>query len=154
METEKSIILLNLRSAYNVGSIFRTADGAGVKKIYLVGHTPTPADRFGREQSEIKKTSLGATKPVAWEYHEQIDPVLAILKQKSYQVVAVEQHPLAVAYDEYSQTRSVAFIFGNEVTGVPDSVCRLADVVLKIPQRGQKESLNVAVAVGIILFNI
>ena len=99
METEKSIILLNLRSAYNVGSIFRTADGAGVKKIYLVGHTPTPTDRFGREQAEIEKTSLGATKSVAWEYHEQIDPVLAILKQKSYQVVAVEQHPLAVSYD-------------------------------------------------------
>ncbi len=153
METKKGVILLDLRSAYNVGSIFRTADGAGVKKIYLVGHTPTPKDRFGRVQPEIKKTALGATDSVAWEHHHQIDSVLTELKQQGFCLIAVEQHPLAVAYDRYTPIEPTAFIFGNEVDGMPDWVCRLADVVLEIPLRGQKESLNVAVAAGIVLFN-
>jgi len=153
-KTETSVILFNLRSAHNVGSIFRTADGAGVKKIYLVGHTPTPYDRFGRVQSEIKKTSLGATDSVVWEHHQQIDSVLTLLKQQRYCLVAVEQHPLAVAYNEYTfSADKVAFIFGNEIDGVPDAVCQASDAVIEIPLQGKKESLNVAVVAGIVLFN-
>ena len=152
-KSETGVILFNLRSAYNVGSIFRTADGAGVKKIYLVGHTPTPYDRFGRVQPEIKKTALGATDSVAWEHHQQIDSLLAQLKQQGHCLVAVEQHPLAVAYDQYTPSADkVAFIFGNEIDGVSDAVCRAADAVIEIPLAGKKESLNVAVAAGIVLF--
>ena len=99
---ETSVILFNLRSAHNVGSIFRTADGAGVGRIYLVGYTPTPYDRFGRVQPEIKKTALGATDSVAWEHHHKIDDLLPLLKQSGHCLVAVEQHSLAVAYDKYT----------------------------------------------------
>ena len=153
MEIKKSVILLNLRSAYNVGSIFRTADGAGVEKIYLVGHTPKPKDRFGRSQPAIKKTALGATQSVAWEYHEQIKTVFALLKRTGQKIVAVEQHPKALPYNEYTPSDSVVFIFGNEVTGIPEDVCQATDTIIKIPQRGQKESLNVSVVAGIVLFN-
>ena len=151
---ETSVILFNLRSAHNVGSIFRTADGAGVGRIYLVGYTPTPYDRFGRVQPEIKKTALGATDSVAWEHHHKIDDLLPLLKQSGHCLVAVEQHSLAVAYDKYTPSADkVTFIFGNEIDGVPNEVCQAADAVIEIPLQGKKESLNVAVAAGIVLFN-
>lgn len=147
------LILHNIRSAHNVGSIFRTADAAGVLKIYLVGYTPRPTDRFGRVQSEIKKTSLGASETVPWEHVDDIFALMAGLKKKDACIVAIEQTHKAIPYDEFCIKKSTAFIFGNEVEGVPREIYEKADCVVAIPMRGKKESLNVSVAVGIVLFN-
>jgi 23S rRNA (guanosine2251-2'-O)-methyltransferase len=148
------VILHNIRSAHNVGSIFRTADGAGVAKLFLVGYTPHPIDRFGRIQEEIRKTSLGATESIPWEVYESIEPLLLRLQNEGCSVVAVEQHARAVPYCLYKQGGDTAYVFGNEVEGVPDEVCIAADAVIEIPMAGMKESLNVSVAAGVILFGV
>lgn len=147
------IILNNIRSAHNVGSIFRTADGAGVSKIFITGYTPTPTDRFGREQKEILKTSLGATQTVPYEIVEDIHTLVARLKEEDVQMVAVEQTKKAIAYQAFAPTGDVAFIFGNEITGVEEGVLEASDMHIMIPMRGMKESLNVSVCVGIIVFS-
>lgn len=149
----KYVILHNVRSAHNVGSIFRTADGAGVAKLYLTGYTPTPIDRFGRRVLEIEKTSLGAMDFVPWEYHEDIEVLIVELKREGCSIVAVEQVAGAKDYKTVRASKSVAYIFGNEVEGVPQEVCALADSAIEIPMHGKKESLNVSVAAGIVLFN-
>lgn len=146
------VILHNIRSAHNVGSIFRTADGAGVSKIYLTGYTPAPKDRFGREHAEIQKTSLGAAESVLWEQWDDLDTLLTKMRGDGVAIAAVEQYPRSVDYRTFTATPDTAFIFGNEVEGVPEDVCAAADVVLQIPMLGTKESLNVSVAAGIILF--
>lgn len=148
------VILHNVRSAHNVGSIFRTADGAGVTKLYLTGYTPAPIDRFGRLNAEIEKTSLGATQSVSYESHESIEKVLEALRASEVALVSVEQHARAVPYTEYVPKGDTAFIFGNEIEGVPSVVCESADEVIHIPMHGQKESLNVGVAAGIVLFSL
>lgn len=156
-QSEIVLILDNIRSAQNVGAIFRTADAAGVTKIYLVGITPTPVDRFGRTQPQIAKTALGATDTVAWEHvsDEVAISRIARIREEGGVVVAVEQTDGAT--DLYSFTPPskvpVAYIFGNEVDGVTQRLCAVADEVVMIPMRGQKESLNVAVSVGIILYH-
>ncbi len=149
---KKIVVLHNIRSAHNVGAFFRTGDGAGMSKIYLVGYTPSVLDRFGREQPEIKKTSLGATETVAWEHHENIADVLSVLKAEQISTVAVEQHERSIPYTDFSMTGDTAFIFGNEVEGVPENVCAECDAVIDIPMHGMKESLNVSVSGGVILY--
>mgnify|MGYP001597405629 CR=1 FL=1 len=151
---EKNIFLDNIRSALNVGSIFRTADGAGVSKIYLGGYTPAPIDRFGRVQEEIKKTSLGASETVQWEsVPENAAPaLLARLKAEGFQIVAVEQDPRAISIYDFKASGKICYIFGNEINGVRLELLDIADEVIHIPMHGEKESLNVAVAVGIVLF--
>lgn len=151
--TPTFVVLENIRSAHNVGAIFRTADGAGVSKIYLVGHTPTPTDRFGRPNPKIAKTALGAEKTLPYEYFETITALITKLHEESVAVVVVEQHVRAVDYHTMSFPKPTAFIFGNEVDGVSDAACEAADAVVEIPMVGKKESLNVAVSAGIILFN-
>ena len=149
----KTILILdNLRSAYNVGSIFRTADASGVHKIVLCGTTPTPKDRFGRIQSELAKTSLGAVDTVEYEYEEDTKEAVKKLK-KEYKIVSVEQTKGSVPFKKYKVNKDVAFIFGNEVDGISKEVLKLSDDIISIPMLGTKESLNVSVAVGIILFN-
>lgn len=147
------VILHNVRSAHNVGSIFRTSDGAGVSKVYLTGYTPSPIDRFGRTNSEIEKTSLGATRSVPYESHESIETVLRLLQASGVELVAVEQHVRAVPVTEFVPRGDRAFIFGNEVEGVPPVVCDMVDAIIHIPMHGQKESLNVGVAAGVVLFH-
>ena len=147
------IILDNIRSAHNVGAIFRTAEGAGVKKIYLCGYTPRPIDRFGRMVAEIQKTSLGASEMVPWEGVDDITLLLSSLKEKKVQVVAVELTKEAVSLYDFAPSSEVAYVFGNEVTGISPEVCGLCDVSMQIPMRGQKESLNVATTVGIVVFH-
>jgi 23S rRNA (guanosine2251-2'-O)-methyltransferase len=149
----KYLILENIRSAYNVGAIFRTADAAKVKKIFLIGYTPAPLDRFGREQSEIKKTSLGASETMVWEHHLESAAVVAKLQVAGVRVVAVEQGVGAKRLPQFTVPESVAYILGNEVDGVSDVAMELADEVVEIPMLGQKESLNVSVAAGIILYH-
>ena len=147
------VILNNIRSAHNVGSIFRTADGAGVSKIYITGYTPAPYDRFGREQKEILKTSLGATHTVPFEVFENIHELIEQLKNEGVAIVSVEQTPTAVAYKTFVPKGDTAFIFGNEITGVEESVLALSDKHIMLPMGGAKESLNVSVCAGIILFH-
>ena len=161
---QKIVVLDNIRSAHNVGAIFRTADGAGASKIYLCGYTPSPIDRFGREQPEIKKTSLGATESVEWEAVEEIGGLMEKLRGDGVAIAAVEQHERSVNYKDWQPDGPTAFIFGNEVDGVQKSVLEKSETILEIPMRGMlarnrrpgdvgKESLNVGTTVGIILFH-
>ncbi len=147
------VILHNIRSAHNVGSIFRTADGAGVTKIYLTGYTPAPVDRFGRPHEEVLKTSLGATDFVVWEQEENIESLLRNLREAKIAVVAVEQHNRSIDYRTYKLAGDTAFIFGNEIDGISPDICEKVDAVIEIPMLGKKESLNVSVTAGIILFS-
>lgn len=149
----KYLILPDIRSAYNVGAMFRTADGAGVAKIYLSGYTPQPIDRFGREQGEIDKTSLGASKTMPWEYVDNLPQLLVDLRQRGVTVVAVEQSANSVSLCDFTAPESVAYVLGNEVDGVPVHIQQLCDVVLELPMLGQKESLNVATTAGIVLYH-
>jgi 23S rRNA (guanosine2251-2'-O)-methyltransferase len=148
----KQVILHDIRSHYNVGAIFRTCDGAGVSKIYLTGYTPAPEDRFGREVAEISKTALGAEKFVAWEKVEDTLLVVQKLKAEGVTVVAVEQSESSVMLNDFVTPEKVAYVFGSETEGVPLEVLAEVDVVLELPMLGQKESLNVSVTAGIVLF--
>ena len=149
----KVLILDNIRSAYNVGSIFRSADCAGIDRIILCGITPTPMDRFGRLQREIEKTSLGAVNHISYIYNERIEDAIKSIEDE-YEIIAVEQTEGSIPYKEYKLKENVAFIFGNEVEGIGDSTLALVDGIIEIPMHGKKESLNVAVSVGVVLFNI
>ncbi|HMA79216.1 MAG TPA: TrmH family RNA methyltransferase [Candidatus Paceibacterota bacterium] len=148
------LFLNNIRSAHNVGAIFRTADGAGVEHVYLGGYTPTPIDRFGRRQPQIAKTSLGASETVPWEavpIGEEV-AVLRALQDAGFAVVAVEQAVDSVSLYEFVPPARVVYVLGNEVAGVDSAILDVADTVLEIPLRGVKESLNVATTGGIVLF--
>lgn len=152
-----AVILHNIRSLHNVGSIFRTAEVAGVKKIYLTGITPTPLDRFGRYRSQLTKVSLGSEKIVAWEKSGSALKLIGNLKKDGYKVFMIEQSKKSTPYYKMkvrSKNLKVALIVGNEVTGLPSSILKRADKILEIPRRGKKESLNVSVACGIVLFRI
>ncbi|MCB9818864.1 TrmH family RNA methyltransferase [Candidatus Nomurabacteria bacterium] len=152
---KKTVIILdNIRSAHNVGSAFRTADGAGVEKIYLLGTTASPRDRFGREVAEIKKTSLGASEMVPWEHidNENTDALLTKLQSEGFELVAVEQTPTSTSLYDFTPSEKTCYIFGNEIDGVGQSILDKIDKAIEIPMKGQKESLNVSVTVGIVLF--
>ena len=150
--TDAKIILHNIRSSLNVGSIFRTADGAGVSSIYLTGYSPTPIDRFGRNEGTIAKTALGAEYSIPWEQGD-IVKVISVLKNDGYNIVGVEQTSDSKDYKDFKPKSKVVFIFGNEVSGLESKVLELCDDVIEIPMYGEKESLNVSVTAGIILFN-
>lgn len=147
------LIIHDVRSAHNVGSLFRTADGVGVAKIFLTGYTGAPIDRFGRKDTKVSKVSLGAEDTVPWEKRD-IAELVAELKKQTVKVVALEQSPNAVPLDAYVPTGDVALVVGNEVGGVPDDVLALCDAVVEIPMRGSKESFNVSVATGIALYKL
>ncbi len=149
----KYIILEDIRSAYNVGAIFRTADASGVAKVFLVGYTPAPIDRFGRVQQEIDKTSLGASKTMAWEQVATIKEVIERLQVDGVTVVAVELASGSVSLKDFDEPEQVAYIVGNEVEGVSKEALTLADVIVELPMLGQKESLNVSVTAGIVLYH-
>ena len=148
------LILHDIRSIYNVGSIFRTADAGGVSKIFLTGITPSPFDRFGRTRKDFEKVSLGAGENIVWEHEKNIISVIEMLKKNDIQCIAIEQALSAVNYREVVPSRSYALIFGNEVLGLPVEVLEKCDIIAEIPMKGVKESLNVSVAVGIALFRI
>lgn len=150
---EVSVILNDIRSAHNVGSIFRTADGAGVSRIYLCGYTPAPVDRFDRPVKEIAKVALGAERTVPYEVRE-ITELISELKSKGTQVVALEQSPNALSYTNLVPTGDIALVLGSEVPGIPEEILNLCGAVIEIPMRGSKESLNVAVAAGIALYSL
>jgi 23S rRNA (guanosine2251-2'-O)-methyltransferase len=145
---ELVLVLPNIRSRFNVGSIFRTADGAGVAKIFLCGITPTPP------HDKISKVALGAELSVPWEYARQTARLLKRLKNDGYKVVALEQSPHSIPYTSFRPESKIALVLGNEVTGLPKQWLKLCDTVIDIPMRGHKESLNVSVAAGVAIFHI
>ncbi len=148
------LILHNVRSSENVGSILRSADAAGVEKVYLCGITPAPIDRFGRPNPRVLKASLGAEKSVRWEVREDSRALIEELQQKKVRIYALEQSEHSVDYRTVTMNAATALIVGNEVDGVEDELLTLADTIIEIPMRGTKESLNVSVACGITLFSL
>ena len=154
MKKEARLILHNIRSNHNVGSIFRTGDALGVTKIFLTGYTPTPLDKFGREVKEISKTALGAEKNIPWEKNKNVRKVIENLKKEGFQIIAIEQAKNSVDYKKIKIKGKTAFILGNEVTGILKEILSLCDVIAEIPMKGEKESLNVSVSAGVALFRI
>ena len=143
-----TIILPNIRSRHNVGSIFRTADGAGVDKMYLAGYTPQPPHK------DIDKVALGAEKTVPWEHAKQTARLIKKLKTAGYTIVGLEQTRKSVTIYEWKPTFPLALILGNEVTGIPRDLQKLCDTMIEIPMYGMKNSLNVSIAAGIVLYYI
>ena len=149
---EAVVVLPDIRSAYNVGSIFRTSDASGVTKIYLSGYTPTPLNKFNKLQSQIAKTALGAESTMPWEYFKSHISLINKLKKDGFQIVAVEQNSKSVEYKKFKPKGRIAFVFGNEVLGLPKNIIDKSDVCVELPMNGMKESLNVSVTAGIVLF--
>jgi 23S rRNA (guanosine2251-2'-O)-methyltransferase len=148
------VVLDNIRSALNVGALFRTAEAAGISHVYLCGYTPTPIDRFLREQSQVAKAALGAHTMVPWSHEESITKCLTKLRKKGFTIIAFEQTPESVDYRTLETNGSSACIFGNEILGVSKEALGLSDIVAHIPLYGKKESLNVTTAAGIGLFRL
>ncbi len=143
------VVCHNIRSLHNVGSIFRTADGAGVTKLYLCGYTGYPP------RKEIRKVALGAENTVPWEHHYQTWRVLDRLKAQGVQIIALENNiPGSVDYREVRPRFPLALLLGNEVEGLSPGLLKRADVVMHLPMHGTKESLNVAVAFGIAAYKL
>lgn len=145
------ILLDNVRSVHNVASIFRTASVAGYKKIFLFGNTPTPIDRFGMERDDFKKVSLGAENHIDWKHFKTMDKILKEIE--GFNIISIEQTAKAIPYNDYKYKGKNVLIFGEEVKGVSEAFLQRSDVVLEIPIYGEKESLNVSVCAGIILFS-
>ena len=153
-QLELSLILHNLRSAHNVGAIFRTAEAAGIEKIFLTGYTPAPIDKFSKVNKEISKTALGAEKLIAWKKEASFPRLIKKLKSGRVKIVALEQAKNSVDYKKFKLVGGAALVLGNEVTGLDQEVLKLCDAVIEIPLRGQKESLNVATAAGVAIFRL
>lgn len=154
------VIAHNIRSTHNVGAIFRTAEGFGIKKILLSGYTPYPAiDHDTRLPhialkltSQIHKTALGAETLVPFEYQES--PNLMTLKNEGYRIVALEQAPTSVNLQNYEAPAKIALVLGEEVHGIPPEILNQCEDILEIPMVGQKESFNVSVAAGIAMYQL
>lgn len=148
---EVAVLLHDIRSTHNVGSIFRTSDAFGISKIYLSGYTPTPTDKYGRARKDIGKVSLGAEKSIPWEHNEDPKVIIKKLKKSGYQIICVEQDSKSVDYKKLKIKFPVLFVMGNEVLGVDKKILKLCDYIVEIPMKGEKESLNVSVAFGVAL---
>lgn len=149
------VILHNIRSLYNVGSIFRTADAAGIEKIYLCGITPKPVDIFSRPHPQLTKVSLGAEKYIEWGHHQSITRLIDKFQRNGYKIFSIEQSKKSISYYKLRTTnykQKIVLVLGNEVKGLPPSILKRSDKILEIPMKGKKESLNVAVAFGIVAF--
>jgi len=158
------LILHNIRSLYNVGSIFRTADAVGIEKIYLCGITPKPVDEFERPRPQLTKVSLGAEKYVEWEKigsassPQATTRLIDNLRCDGYKIFAIEQNKKSIPYYKIPKSlilnHKSVLILGNEVKGLPLSILKRSNKILEIPMKGKKESLNVSVAFGIVAFHI
>ncbi len=149
-KTPISIILDDIRSLHNIGSVFRTSDAFLIEKIYLCGISAVPPNK------EIHKTALGATETVAWEYHKNILEVIENLKSSSTLVYAIEQVENAMFLDDFQPIKDAkyALVFGNEVYGVSQEAIKLCDGCIEIPQLGTKHSLNISVSAGIVVWDL
>lgn len=153
---ECTILLHDIRSIINVGAIFRTADAIHVTQIILTGITPTPIDRFGRKRDDFAKSALGAEEVIPWKYQEKPLSVINSYKKQGYKIVCIEQDIQSIDYKQLKigKNDKILLIPGNEVDGVPKNILKKTDHILEIPMNGIKESLNVSVATGIILYRL
>jgi len=144
------IVLENIRSAYNVGSVFRTADAFLLQSIYICGYTAYPPHK------EIKKTALGAEETMNWKYFKKINEAIEELRKEEYKIFAIEQalNSHLLQQVKFKKDEKLAVVFGNEVTGVEQSTIELADGCIEIPQLGMKHSLNIATAAGVVLWEL
>ena len=142
------ILVENVRSVHNVGSIFRTADGFGAQKIFLTGYTACPP------RKDLSKTALGAENAVDWEHYDKPSEAVKNIKQLGISLILLEQTVQSKSIYELDLSFPVCFIVGNEVEGVSEELCRLADIHAEIPMRGIKQSLNVSVATGVIGYEL
>lgn len=144
------IVLDNIRSQHNIGSVFRTSDAFLMQAIYLCGITATPPHR------EIHKTALGATDTVSWKYFETTRMAVETLKSEGYKIIAIEQAEESINLEDFmiDNNEKTALIFGNEVDGVSEEIMQLADACIEIPQYGTKHSLNISVSAGIVIWEI
>ncbi len=144
------VVLENIRSAYNVGSVFRTADAFLLQSIYLCGYTAHPPHK------EIKKTALGAEETMTWKYFKKINEAIEELRNDDYRIFAIEQAESSRSLQQvdFKKNEKLAVIFGNEVSGVEQSTIELADGCIEIPQLGMKHSLNIATAAGVVLWEL
>jgi tRNA G18 (ribose-2'-O)-methylase SpoU len=149
-KTPLVVVLDNIRSCNNIGSVFRTSDALLIEKIYLCGITATPPN------NEIRKTALDAEKSVDWEYIVNTEDAVKILRSAGYKVFAIEQVENSILLPDYrpQETEKIAVVFGNEVKGVKQSVVDICDGCIEIPQYGTKHSFNISVSAGIVLWDI
>lgn len=152
-ENKFYLILHRVRSAYNVGSMFRSADGIGVDKIFISGFTQVPSKKEYVLQSKaekmLSKTALGADKYVAWEKAANLGKLIEKLKKEDFQIIALEQNENSVDYLKFKPANKIALIVGNEPRGIDKRILKKCDIIMELPMRGQKQSLNVAVALGV-----
>lgn len=151
IEKSKIIIILDdIRSLNNIGSVFRTADAFKVKKIYLCGITAIPPHR------EIQKTALGSTETIEWQYKENVVALIEELKQANVDVFAIEQVQYSISLEKFipNKTKDTAIIFGNEVMGVSQNAINLCHGYIEIPQFGTKHSLNISVSAGVVVWDL
>jgi len=148
-KTSAIVVLDNIRSIHNVGSIFRTSDSFLIEKIIISGYTATP------ENERMKKTALGSSDSVDWEYSDDIIETIKKLKKKDVKIISIEQADESLKIEKFNPVSGTkyAFIFGNEVDGVSDDIINVSDEVIEIPQVGTKHSLNDSVAAGIVLWD-
>jgi tRNA G18 (ribose-2'-O)-methylase SpoU len=159
INTEKVLILENIRSIHNVGAIFRTADAIGMDKIYLIGYTPSPIDRFGRVRQDLHKSALGAEENIEWEHIDSVNAsqLIISLKEKGFITISIEQDENSTDYKKISEmvlNKNCVIVVGNEVDGVSSESLNVSDFIAEIPMNGSKESLNVSVATGVALYGI
>ncbi len=156
MQPSLVLIAHDIRSAHNVGALFRTASGAGVEKIYLTGYTLNPARPgklyLSKAEKELAKTALGAEQEVLYEKMEDIKECINNLREHEYSIIGLEQSAKAVDYRTPPSGNKVALLIGTEVDGIPEELQNLCDVLYEIPMQGEKNSLNVSVATGIALY--
>jgi len=144
------IILDNIRSGHNVGSVFRTSDAYLIEKIILIGITPTPPS------NDIHKTALGSTETVEWDYYEDSQSIIQDLKNDGYQIISIEQTENSVNIEDYKlpENKKVVIVMGNEVKGVQQQIIDKSDLCIELPQFGTKHSLNVSVCAGIVIWEM
>jgi len=143
------LIVVNVRSRFNVGALFRTSDAVGIRKIYLCGYTPVPPHK------EIEKVSLGSERTVEYESNQSPLSVIKKLKKREQQILAIETGKSSVPYHIFKKgNREAALVVGNEVSGLPISIVKLCDAQLSIPMHGRKKSLNVGIAFGIVAYRL
>ena len=156
------LIVHNIRSAHNVGSLLRTADGLGIRQVILSGYSPYPISKNDQRlphiarsvDARIHKTALGAEKSVSWRHTEDIETLLVQLKDKGYQLAALEQAKGSIAISDFKPSAKTAIIIGSELGGIEPDLINKCDVILEIPMRGRKESFNVAAAAAMVLYHL
>lgn len=150
MTTNKDFYLIahNIRSLYNIGTFFRTADALGMSKIYLTGYSGQPP------QAGIAKVALGAENTVAWEHHKNVSQLIKKLKKAGVKIIALELDKKAINYLDFKPTFPLALLVGNEVRGVSSSLLKQADEIIYLPMQGVKESLNVGIAMAVAGYQI